>query len=91
MGRRCACPTILFPERRKILLRLEGGGAAGAGRGNGLFVNAVGDVAGDEDAGMLALGKMSRDEIAVRIGFQFSLESFRVWVVPDRDEDARDR
>src|SRR6266550_4120190 len=67
------------------------GGAAGPGRRYCLLVNAVGYIAGDENARMFTFRHMSRDQITVWIGLQFSLISFCIWIVPDRNEHARNR
>ena len=75
----------------QIFLRLDRRGAAGARRGDRLLVNAVGDVAGNENAGMFALGQMPGDQITVRIGLEFPCERLRVRIVADRDKDARHR
>ena len=80
-----------FAERAEIFLSFHRGGATGAGCRDRLLVNAVGDITGDEDPRVFAFRQMPNEQIAFRISLEFPLERFRVRIVPDRDENARDR
>ena len=75
----------------EVFLRFHGRGAAGPGRGHRLFVDAIGHIAGDENAGMFTFRHVSRDQIAIRVGLKFALISFRVWIVADGYKYGRDR
>src|SRR5262245_57345514 len=62
--------------------------AAVPGRGHGLPVAVVMDVAGDEHAFDLAVGLIADDEVALGVDLQPVAERLGVGLVPDRDEDA---
>src|SRR3954454_4719285 len=80
-GARDARRSMLQPT--EIPLCFDRGRAAGARRGDGLLVNSISHIAGNENAGVLALGEMPNKKISVRIRLQFSLERLGVWIVPD--------
>src|SRR5262245_27257436 len=73
----------------QILLRLQCRGATHSRSRDGLLVNAVRYVTGDEDAGMFTLDQISRDQITVGIHVEFVSISLCIRIMPDRYENAR--
>ncbi len=73
----------------QILLRLQCRSATHSRSGNGLLVNAVSHVAGDENAGNFTLDQVFREQIALRIHVEFASIRLCVGIMPDRDENAR--
>src|SRR6476659_9927316 len=82
-GRRLADALRLEPA-----LGIDRGLAAVAGRGHGLAVAVVVDVARDEHALDLRAGLVADDEIALLVHVEPVLEHLGVRAVADRDEEA---
>ena len=75
----------LVRERGEEALGVEGGGAAGAGRGDRLAVGVVDDVARGEDAGQVGPGGGRIDlEVALVVQVELALEELGARVVADR-------
>src|SRR6266446_3668747 len=72
--------SLLF-QFAQIALRIDGRGTACSGGGDCLFVDAVGHVARDENAGMFALGQIFRDQITLWIGVELSRKCFCIGIV----------
>src|SRR4051812_7641294 len=70
-------------------LGVDGGHAAGAGRGHRLAVGRIGGVACREDAGHAGLGGARGDlDVADVVGLELAPEELRVGVMADGDEEA---
>ena len=83
---------LLVREGGEEALGVESGGAAGAGRGDGLAVGVVDDVTGAEDTGQVGPGRGRLDlQVALVVQVELALEELRARVVADRDEQAGDR
>ena len=72
----------------EISLRFDRGRTARPRGGDRLPVKSIRDIAGDENAWMFAFGEMPNEKITIRIRLEFSPKSFRVWIVPNGDENA---
>src|SRR4029450_9146959 len=73
----------------EILLRLQCRSATHARSRNGLSVNAIGDIAGDEKAGNFCFDPGFRKQITLRIHIELASIRLCVGIMPDRDENAR--
>src|SRR5215204_3014651 len=81
----------LVVQRREVALRVESGGAAGAGRGDRLPVGVVDDVTAGEDAGQVGLGGRGVDQdVALVVAADLLGEELAARVVPDRHEQPGD-
>ena len=90
----CPCPlSTLGGQGVQVLLRVQGGHAAGPGGGDGLAVDMVHDVAGGEDPGDRGGGGVAVGaalDLDVAAGHvELALEDLGVGLVADGDEDAR--
>ena len=74
----------------QILLGVDRRHAAGAGGGNRLTVDVILDVARGEDARDVGARAVVRQDVAVRVHLELTLEERRVRRVADRDEHAVD-
>ena len=72
----------------QVTLRLDGGSATGARRSHRLFVDAIGHVARDENAGMFALGQMPGEQVTIRIRLEFPWQTLSC---SDHDRSQRKR
>src|SRR5688572_18723386 len=80
---------LLVREGGGVALGVEGGGTAGAGRGDRLTVGVVDDIAGGEEPGHVRPGGRGDDlQVALLVQVELSLEEFGARVVADRDEQT---
>jgi len=79
----------LVLEGGEVALGVQGGGASRAGRGDGLPVVVVDQVAGGEDAlEVRARGRGLDDDVTVFVGLDLTAYQLRTRVVPDGDEQS---
>ena len=84
---------MCFRLRREILdipLGVDGRHATRAGRGDGLAVDVILDVAAREHAGYVGRRAAPRHDVAVRVEIHVAADQAGVGDVPDGDEDAVD-
>jgi len=75
-----------------VALGVNGGGAAGTGGGDGLAVDVVGAISGNEDAGDVGGGAANGDDVAVFILVDHAPEELGVGTWPMATETpAQDR
>jgi hypothetical protein len=78
-------------QRGDVALGVEGGGTAGAGRGDGLPVVVVDEVAAREDAGQVGVrGGVPHEHVPVVVEVDLTGQQLRARVVADGDEQPGD-
>src|SRR5947208_11949918 len=80
--------SVLGPA--KIFLRLQCRSTTHSRSGNGLFVKAIGHVAGDENAVMFAPDQVFWKYVPLGVHLQFASIGFGVGIMSNRDENAGD-